>query len=106
MDAVHVDRDQHRLQPALQPVGKADIPMLASWLVFLLLDVMRYLVHRCEHAVPFLWRFHALHHSDPDVDVTTSVRHHPVEYVLATGFYWLAALALGIPAIVILSHAL
>ena len=29
---------------------------------FLLVDVMRYLVHRCEHAVPFLWRFHALHH--------------------------------------------
>src|SRR5947209_14274611 len=41
---------------------------------FLLLDLLRYLVHRCKHAVPFLWRIHALHHSDPDVDVTTTVR--------------------------------
>ena len=73
---------------------------------FLLLDLMRYLVHRCEHALPLLWRFHALHHSDPDVDVTTSVRHHPVEYVLASGFYWLAVMVLDIPAIVALTHGL
>jgi sterol desaturase/sphingolipid hydroxylase (fatty acid hydroxylase superfamily) len=63
-------------------------------------------MHRCQHAVPFLWRFHALHHSDPDVDVTTSVRHHPIEYVLATGFYWVAVLALDIPVVVVLTHGL
>jgi sterol desaturase/sphingolipid hydroxylase (fatty acid hydroxylase superfamily) len=55
---------------------------------FLLLDFLHYATHRCQHAVPFLWRFHALHHSDPDVDVTTSVRHHPIEYLMAAGFYW------------------
>jgi sterol desaturase/sphingolipid hydroxylase (fatty acid hydroxylase superfamily) len=73
---------------------------------FLLLDLLRYAVHRCEHAVPFFWRFHALHHSDPDVDVTTSVRHHPVEYVLASAVYWTAVLVLGVPAIVVLSYGL
>jgi sterol desaturase/sphingolipid hydroxylase (fatty acid hydroxylase superfamily) len=73
---------------------------------FLLLDFLNYAVHRGQHAVPFLWRFHALHHSDPDVDVTTSVRHHPIEYLLATGFYWVTVLVLGIPAIIVLSHAL
>jgi len=73
---------------------------------FLLLDLLRYLVHRCEHAVPFFWRFHALHHSDPDVDATTSVRHHPVEYVLASAVYWLAAILLAVPAVVVLGHAL
>ena len=73
---------------------------------FLLLDFLHYAVHRCQHAVPFLWRFHAMHHSDPDVDVTTSVRHHPIEYVIATGFYWLAVLALDIPVVVVVSHAL
>jgi sterol desaturase/sphingolipid hydroxylase (fatty acid hydroxylase superfamily) len=56
--------------------------------------------------VPFLWRFHAMHHSDPDVDVTTSVRHHPIEYLIAAGFYWLMVLALNIPVIVVLSHGL
>jgi sterol desaturase/sphingolipid hydroxylase (fatty acid hydroxylase superfamily) len=85
-------------------------PIANQWLsflaAFLLLDFLNYVVHRGQHAVPFLWRFHALHHSDPDVDVTTSVRHHPIEYLLATGFYWLAVLALGIPAIVVFSHAL
>jgi sterol desaturase/sphingolipid hydroxylase (fatty acid hydroxylase superfamily) len=73
---------------------------------FLLLDLMRYAVHRCEHAVPLFWRFHALHHSDPDVDVTTAVRHHPIEYVLASAVYWLAVLVLDIPAIVALTHGL
>jgi sterol desaturase/sphingolipid hydroxylase (fatty acid hydroxylase superfamily) len=73
---------------------------------FLLLDLMQYAMHRCQHAVPFLWRFHALHHSDPDVDVTTSVRHHPIEYLIATAVYWLAVLVLGIPAVVVLSHGL
>jgi sterol desaturase/sphingolipid hydroxylase (fatty acid hydroxylase superfamily) len=73
---------------------------------FLLLDLLRYLVHRCEHAVPFFWRFHALHHSDPDVDVTTSVRHHPVEYLLGSTVYWLAVILLDIPAVAVLSHGL
>ena len=73
---------------------------------FLLLDLIQYLVHRCEHAVPLFWRFHALHHSDPDVDVTTSVRHHPVEYVPASAVYWLAILVLDVPASVVMSHGL
>ena len=73
---------------------------------FLLLDLMRYLVHWCEHAVPLFWRFHALHHSDPDVDVTTSVRHHPLEYLLASAVYWLAVILLDIPTVVVLSHGL
>jgi sterol desaturase/sphingolipid hydroxylase (fatty acid hydroxylase superfamily) len=85
-------------------------PIANQWLsfvaAFLLLDFLIYAVHRCQHAVPFLWRFHALHHSDPDVDVTTSVRHHPIEYLLAAAFYWLVVLALDIPAIVVLSHGL
>jgi len=77
---------------------------LSFFVGFLLLDLLRYAVHRCEHAVPLFWRFHALHHSDPDVDVTTSVRHHPVEYLLASAVYWTAVLVLGVPAIVVVSH--
>ena len=91
-------------------VGLPSWPIANQWSSFLagflLLDFLIYAVHRCQHAVPFLWRFHAMHHSDPDVDVTTSVRHHPIEYLLATGFYWLAVLGLDIPAIIVLSHAL
>jgi sterol desaturase/sphingolipid hydroxylase (fatty acid hydroxylase superfamily) len=85
------------------PIGNATIGFVVG---FLLLDLLQYAVHRCQHAVPFLWRLHAMHHSDPDVDVTTSVRHHPIEYLIATGVYWLATLAFGIPAIVVISHAM
>ena len=84
------------------PIANAAVSFVTG---FLLLDLLQYAVHRCQHAVPFLWRLHALHHSDPDVDVTTSVRHHPIEYLIATGVYWLAAVTLGIPAIVVTSHA-
>ena len=73
---------------------------------FLLLDLLNYAVHRCQHAVPLLWRLHAMHHSDPDVDVTTSVRHHPIEYLLAGAFYWLAVMAIDIPLTVVTAHAL
>jgi sterol desaturase/sphingolipid hydroxylase (fatty acid hydroxylase superfamily) len=100
-------------RPQLEAVSGMALP---SWPItnpwasfvaaFLLLDLLNYAVHRCQHAVPWLWRFHALHHSDPDVDVTTSVRHHPIEYLLAAGFYWLAVLALDIPGVVVLAHTL
>jgi sterol desaturase/sphingolipid hydroxylase (fatty acid hydroxylase superfamily) len=73
---------------------------------FLLLDLLRYLVHRCKHAVPFLWRIHALHHSDPDVDVTTTVRLHPIEYLLNFGVFWVTVILLGIPATVGLTYGL
>ena len=80
---------------------------LASFVAgFLLLDLLRYLVHRCKHAVPFLWRIHALHHSDPDVDVTTTVRLHPIEYLLNSGVFWLTVILLGIPATVVLTYGL
>ena len=90
--------------------GLPSWPITNRWasfaVAFLLLDFLIYAVHRCEHAAPFLWRFHALHHSDPDVDLTTSVRVHPVEYLLLTAAVWVPAVLLGIPAVVVLSHSL
>jgi len=85
------------------PIVDAELSLAGG---FLLLDLLRYLVHRCEHAVSFVWRLHALHHSDLDVDVTTAVRHHPAEYLLASEVYWLAVLVLDVPGVVVLSHGL
>jgi len=85
------------------PIGHAAVGFVIG---FLLLDLLQYAVHRCQHAIPFLWRLHALHHSDPDVDVTTAVRHHPIEYLIASAIYWLVVLALDIPVIIVLSHGL
>ena len=48
----------------------------------LLLDLVgAYLVHFVEHKVPWMWKFHVVHHSDVNVDVTTGLRHHPGETV-------------------------
>jgi sterol desaturase/sphingolipid hydroxylase (fatty acid hydroxylase superfamily) len=85
------------------PIANAAVGFVAG---FLLLDLLQYAVHRCQHAIPFLWRLHALHHSDPDVDVTTSVRHHPIEYLIASAMYWLVVLALDIPAVIVMSYGL
>jgi sterol desaturase/sphingolipid hydroxylase (fatty acid hydroxylase superfamily) len=45
-----------------------------------------YLAHSTMHAIPSLWRVHAVHHSDPFVDVTTSYRTHPVETAWRNAF--------------------
>ena len=45
-------------------------------LALLLFDAWMSLWHRANHLVPLLWRFHRMHHSDPDVDVTTALRFH------------------------------
>lgn len=47
------------------------------------LDFILYLQHVMFHAVPFLWRFHMMHHADLDVDVTTGARFHLVEIVVS-----------------------
>src|SRR5947208_1817367 len=48
----------------------------AAWpiqlaLGLVLLDCWMYVWHRANHAIPFLWRFHRMHHTDTHVDVTT-----------------------------------
>lgn len=57
-----------------------------------------YLAHRALHALPVLWRFHRIHHSDDFVDVTTTYRTHPVETVWRFLFVILPVWMIGIPA--------
>ena len=65
-------------------------------LAVLLLDLLKYAVHLAFHSVPFLWRVHQVHHSDPDFDVSTALRVHPIEMILTQGPY-LAAIAILAP---------
>ena len=59
------------------------VPFGAQLVVtFLLLDLWKYWEHRVFHGVPLLWRCHLVHHSDTDVDVTTTERHHPLEVLI------------------------
>ena len=52
--------------------------------VFVLFDLWMYLWHRSNHRIPFLWRFHRVHHTDPEMDTTTALRFHPVEIVFSS----------------------
>lgn len=56
-------------------------PAIAFVLLLLAVELLLYLLHRVFHSVPLLWRIHAVHHTDTQVDVTTSHRHHILEVV-------------------------
>ncbi len=54
-----------------------DLPPLAEGIIgFLLMDLAFYYWHLLNHKIPFLWRFHNVHHLDPDMDMTTAFRFH------------------------------
>jgi sterol desaturase/sphingolipid hydroxylase (fatty acid hydroxylase superfamily) len=65
------------------------------------IDALSYALHRAFHASPILWRFHALHHSDPELDVSTTVRHHPGEALLMGLAVGILAAAVGMSPFVI-----
>lgn len=67
-------------------------------LSFLVLDLFGgWLVHITEHKIPLLWRFHIVHHADNNVDVTTGLRHHPIESVLRGMFFFAGIVVSGAP---------
>jgi len=67
----------------------------------LLLDLVSYVWHRANHVVPFLWRWHQVHHSDPSFTVSTSLRFHPGELILSLPLRLLAVVALGVPVVAV-----
>ena len=51
-------------------------PVFKGIVTFLVLDYTNCLWHILNHKIPLLWRFHLVHHCDPDLDVTTAIRFH------------------------------
>jgi sterol desaturase/sphingolipid hydroxylase (fatty acid hydroxylase superfamily) len=72
----------------------------AAWIAIsiVVLDLTAYLAHLILHKIPWLWRIHRVHHSDPFVDVTTAFRQHPLEGIWR--FLWtiVPIWMLGLPA--------
>jgi sterol desaturase/sphingolipid hydroxylase (fatty acid hydroxylase superfamily) len=54
-------------------------PAVEFVLAVLAFDFAIWAQHLISHKVGLFWRFHRVHHADPDFDVTTAVRFHPVE---------------------------
>lgn len=60
------------------------------------MDLSFYWWHWVNHRMPILWRFHNIHHIDPDLDVSTSFRFHIIEILMSTGFRVLQIGIIGI----------
>ena len=67
------------------------------------LDFVSYLWHRANHRVAILWRFHQAHHSDSQQTVSTALRFHPGELLLAVPVRLAAVAILGVPVVGVLA---
>ena len=72
-------------------------PWMAIGGTFLALDFVLWGWHLANHRLPWLWRFHRVHHSDRDFDVSTSLRFHTGELMLGLPLKLASVAALGAP---------
>lgn len=64
-------------------------------LAIILLDYTLYLWHISTHKVPFLWRFHLVHHVDLDLDSSTAYRFHFGEIIISVLWRIMQILLIG-----------
>lgn len=114
---VAIDSVTARLVLPVMPLGMAELAKAKGWglfnqlavphwmeivVVILMLDLVIYLQHRSFHLVPFFWRFHRMHHTDLDLDVSSGNRFHPIEILLSLIIKVGGVALLGAPAIAVL----
>ena len=68
------------------------------------MDYAYYWWHVATHRVPFLWRFHRVHHIDPDMDMTTALRFHAADMVISLPFRVAQVLLSGADPRVLMAH--
>ncbi|WP_336245252.1 sterol desaturase family protein [Enterovibrio paralichthyis] len=77
-----------------------------QWLTILVcivaLDGIIWFQHRLFHRIPVLWRLHAVHHADRDLDVSSGARFHPIEILLSMVIKVAAIALLGAPAVAVI----
>jgi len=93
---------------ALSGLGLLHFLQVPSWAAvgvsLLGLDLWTYLWHCANHRVAVLWRFHRMHHSDENMDVTTATRFHLGEILISTFARLFPVVLLGTPAVGILAY--
>lgn len=91
-------------------VVKDFVHALPIWLQVIMLiiggDLYYYWAHRAFHMVPFLWRFHAIHHSVEDMDWVAAHRTHPIDTGLTNSGFVIVALLLSIHPAALAIHSL
>lgn len=63
-----------------------------------------YAIHLISHRVPLLWRLHSIHHTDTFLDVTTSLRIHPLEQALSIIVVCILVLIFGHAPVVLMAY--
>ena len=91
----------HRLKGFIPADFREAVATQPWWLqaveVILLSDLIIYWGHRLQHHVPFLWRFHATHHSAEHLDWLAAHREHSLDTIYTMGLINLPAFMLGFP---------
>jgi sterol desaturase/sphingolipid hydroxylase (fatty acid hydroxylase superfamily) len=86
--------------------GLLNEAVVSSWtavpITVVVLDLVSYGWHRANHRVPFLWRLHQVHHSDPSFTVSTGLRFHPGELLLSLPVRLAAVVLIGAPVAAVL----
>jgi sterol desaturase/sphingolipid hydroxylase (fatty acid hydroxylase superfamily) len=81
--------------PALKQAVQ-QVPLVLQFLACVLVaDLAQYWIHRAFHAVPWLWRFHAVHHSAESMDWIAGSRLHLVDVIVTRGLVLLPLVVLG-----------
>jgi sterol desaturase/sphingolipid hydroxylase (fatty acid hydroxylase superfamily) len=76
----------------------SDKPVLLFALYFAIFDLTQYVIHRLQHALPWWWALHSLHHSQRQVNCWTDDRNHMLDDVLEAVFLGIVGLIVGVPA--------
>ena len=82
-------------------------PMLIQIIeIMFLTDFVQYWVHRAFHRIPFLWNFHAVHHSAQAMDWMAGARMHLIEIIVLRGLTVIPMQILGFSATAVQSYIL
>jgi lathosterol oxidase len=74
----------------------AALPFVVQFLAILVLtDLVQYWVHRLFHTLPWLWRFHQIHHSAENMDWLAGSRLHLVDVAVTRGLTYVPLYLLG-----------
>jgi sterol desaturase/sphingolipid hydroxylase (fatty acid hydroxylase superfamily) len=91
----------------VHPLGRLPVGLRIAW-VIVLSDFLGYFQHWLQHKVPWFWHFHAVHHSQRELNALTATRYHIVEYLIAqtATVFAFKMLAVNTPDIVVVTAVL
>lgn len=83
------------INPEFQARVAAQPFLLQFFEAILIVDIFGYFYHRLSHTLPFLWKFHSVHHSSAQMDWLASARVHPLDQIFGRAFAFVPLYALG-----------